>query len=126
MDPQNLPPPAPAPATEPAPAPAPAPAAPANPGRPTSNLAIFSLVSGLLGWTLLPWLGSLAAVVLGHMARAEIRRSGGTLDGDGLAIAGLVLGWVMIAFSILAVLAVVLFFGGLAVFLGFLGISGNL
>ena len=124
MDPQNLPPPA--PATEPAPAPAPAPAAPANPGRPTSNLAIFSLVSGLLGWTLLPWLGSLAAVVLGHMARAEIRRSGGTLDGDGLAIAGLVLGWVMIAFSILAVLAVVLFFGGLAVFLGFLGISGNL
>jgi hypothetical protein len=124
MDPQNLPPPA--PATEPAPAPAPAPAAPANPGRPTSNLAIFSLVSGLLGWTLLPWLGSLAAVVLGHMARAEIRRSGGTLDGDGLAIAGLVLGWVMIAFSILAVLAVVLFFGGLAVFFGFLGISGNL
>jgi hypothetical protein len=123
MDPHNLPPPA--PVSEPAPAPAP-PAAPANPGRPTSNLAIFSLVSGLLGWTLLPWLGSLAAVVLGHMARAEIRRSNGSLDGDGLAIAGLVLGWVMIAFSILAILAVVLFFGGLAVLLGFLGISGNL
>ena len=123
MDPQNLPPPA--PASEPAPAPAP-PAAPAHPGRPTSNLAIFSLVSGLLGWTLLPWLGSLAAVVLGHMARAEIRRSNGGLDGDGLAIAGLVLGWVMIAFSILAILAVVLFFGGLAVLLGFLGLSGSL
>ena len=45
---------------------------------------------------------------------------------NNLAIAGLVLGWVMIAFSILAILAVVLFFGGLAVLLGFLGISGNL
>jgi hypothetical protein len=124
MDPQNLPPPA--PVSEPAPAPAP-PAAPANPGgRPTSNLAIFSLVSGLLGWTLLPWLGSLAAVVLGHMARAEIRRSNGGLDGDGLAIAGLVLGWAMIVISLLTILAVVLFFGGLAVLLGFLGISGNL
>ncbi|TNJ34915.1 DUF4190 domain-containing protein [Arenimonas terrae] len=125
MDPQNLPPPA--PVSEPAPAPAPAPpAAPANPGRPTSNLAIFSLVSGLLGWTLLPWLGSLAAVVLGHMARAEIRRSNGGLDGDGLAIAGLVLGWAMIVISLLTILAVVLFFGGLAVLLGFLGVSGNL
>jgi hypothetical protein len=123
MDPQNLPPPA--PVSEPAPAPAP-PAAPANPGRPTSNLAIFSLVSGLLGWTLLPWLGSLAAVVLGHMARAEIRRSNGGLDGDGLAIAGLVLGWAMIVISLLTILAVVLFFGGLAVLLGFLGVSGNL
>ncbi len=121
MDPQNLPPPAPAP--EPAPAP---PAAPANPGRPTSPLAIISLVAGLLGWTLLPWLGSLAAVVTGHMARAEIRRSAGALDGDGFAIAGLVLGWVMIALSLLTILAVILFFGGLAVILGFLGLSGSL
>ncbi len=123
MDPQNLPPPA--PASEPAPAPAP-PAAPANPGRPTSNLAVFSLVAGLLGWTLLPWLGSIAAVVMGHMARAEIRRSAGALDGDGFAIAGLVLGWTMIVISVLTILAVILFFGGLAVLLGFLGLSGNL
>ena len=117
MDPQNLPP-AP-PAANPAPAPAVA-------ARPTSSLAIVSLVAGLLGWTLLPWLGSLAAVITGHMARAEIRRSQGGMDGDGLAIAGLVLGWVMIAFSILAILAVILFFGGLAVLLGLVGLSGNL
>jgi hypothetical protein len=120
MDPQNLPPPA--PAAEPAPAP---PAAPATPGRPTSALAIASLVSGLLGWTLLPWLGSLAAVITGHMARAEIRRSNGAMDGDGLAVAGLVLGWIMIAFSVLAILAVVLFFGGLAVLLGLVGLSAS-
>ena len=60
-----------------------------NPARTTSSLAIASLVSGILGWTLLPVLGTLVAIVTGHMARAEIRRSGGALEGDGLAIGGL-------------------------------------
>ena len=114
MDPQNLPP--------PAPVAAPAPAAPL---RQTSPLAITSLIAGILGWTLLPWLGSLIAVITGHLARAEIRRNPATMDGDGLAIAGLVLGWVMILLSVLTILAVVLFFGGLAVLLGFLGLSGQ-
>ena len=45
-----------------------------NPARTTSSLAIASLVSGILGWTLLPVLGTLVAIVTGHMARAEIRR----------------------------------------------------
>ena len=40
--------------------------------RQTSALAITSLVSGLLGWTFLPLVGSLVAIITGHMARAEI------------------------------------------------------
>jgi hypothetical protein len=96
------------------------------PVRPTSGLAITSLVLGLLGWTLLPFLGSVGAVICGHMARAEIRRNAATMDGDGLAIAGLVLGWSVIAITILSVLAMVMFFGGLAVLLGVLGVSGQL
>jgi hypothetical protein len=92
----------------------------------TSSLAIISLVSGLLGWTLLPWLGSIAAIITGHMARAEIRRDAETVEGDGLAIAGLVLGWSMVILSILAILMIFLFFGGLALFLGWMGASGNL
>ena len=114
-----LPPPAPPSTPEPSPAPAPT-------GRPTSSLAVIALVGGILGWTLLPWLGSLAAVVCGHMARAEIRRSAGTMEGDGMAIAGLVLGWAAIALSIITVLAIIFFFGGLAVLLGALGMSGQL
>ena len=100
------------PPPSPAPYPAPAP-------RQTSALAITSLVSGILGWTLLPFLGSIAAVICGHMARAEIRRDP-NLDGDGMAVAGLVLGWVSIAFGVLAILLVIvaiLFFGGLAAFI---------
>ena len=92
----------------------------------TNNLAIVSLVSGILGWTLLPWIGSLVAIVTGHMARAEIRRNADTQEGDGLALAGLVMGWAMVALSVLAVVAIFLFFGGLAIFLAWAGASGHL
>lgn len=92
----------------------------------TSNLAIISLVSGILGWTILPWVASLVAIVTGHMARAEIRRSAGTMEGDGLAVAGLVLGYAMVVISFIGLMLIVLFFGGLAVFLGYLGMNGQL
>ncbi len=84
--------------------------------RQTSTLAIVSLVAGLLGWTLLPMVGCIAAIITGHMARAEIRREPERLEGDGLAIAGLILGWLGIALSVLVVVAIFMFFGGLAWF----------
>ena len=92
----------------------------------TNSLAIISLVSGLLGWTLVPWLGSVVAIITGHMARAEIRRNAETMEGDGLAVAGLVLGWLMVALSVIGILLVVLFFGGILAFIAALGASGNL
>lgn len=83
------------------------------PVRQSSTLAIVSLISGILGWTLLPFVGSIVAVITGHMARAEIRRNP-MLDGDVMAIIGLVLGWLAIIGMILGVLAFILFFGGIA------------
>ena len=91
--------------------------------RQTSSLAVVSLVAGILGWTLLPFLGSVAAVVTGHMARSEIRRAPERLEGDGLAIAGLVLGYLSIAMAVLVVFAVILFFGGLAAIIAFAGMG---
>jgi len=96
------------------------------PLRSTSSLAIVSLVSGLLGWSFVPWIGSVVAVVTGHMARAEIRREPERLEGDGMAVAGLVLGYAMLALSLVGMALVVLFFGGIAVVLGFLGLNGHL
>ena len=90
-----------------------------NTARQTSSLAIVSLVAGLLGWTFAPWLGSIIAIITGHMARAEIRRDPGGIEGDGLAVAGLVLGWAMILLSALTVFAIILFFGGLAAIAAF-------
>ena len=91
----------------------------------TSSLAIVSLVSGILGWTVVPWLGSIVAIITGHMARAEIRRNMDTMEGDGIAIAGLVLGWLSIGLTVLAIFAVILFFGGLAAFLAFAAAHGG-
>ena len=58
------------------------------PARRTNVNAVVSLIFGIL-W--LFWLGSLVAVVCGHEARKQIRRSGEA--GDGAAIAGLILGY---------------------------------
>jgi hypothetical protein len=88
----------------------PAPAAYGPVAVPNSNLAIISLVSGILSWVLVPLIGALVAVITGHMARREIRQSGGQLAGDGLAIIGLVLGYFQIALAILGVCAGLLFF----------------
>jgi hypothetical protein len=92
----------------------------------TNNLAIISLISGILGWTALPWLGSIVAIITGHMARAEIARNPETMEGDGMAVAGLVLGWSMVVLSLVGLMLVILFFGSLAVLLGWLGLSGQL
>jgi len=96
------------------------------PVRTTSPLAIISLVTGILGWFPLPIVASLVAIVTGHMARSQIRRNPAELDGDGFAVVGLVLGWSSVAVYLLVIAAVVLFFGGLAVLLGWLGLSGHL
>lgn len=83
----------------------------------TSSTAVISLVFGILSWVVLPFIGAVVAIITGHMARAEIRRSvPGTVDGDGLALGGLILGWVHIAAVVLGVLAIFLFLGGLAFF----------
>ncbi|MGY0619118.1 DUF4190 domain-containing protein [Lysobacter sp. A378] len=92
------------------------PPAPVAGGRRTSVLAIISLVAGLLGWTVLPFVGSIVAIVTGHLARSEIRRDPGVMEGDGLALAGLVLGYAMVVIAVLSVIAMLLFFGGLAAF----------
>jgi len=88
------------------------------PPRQTSALAITSLISGILGWTLVPWIGSIVAIVTGHMARGEIRRAPDRFEGDGLAVAGLILGYTMLALSLVGIVLLILFFGGL-VWLGF-------
>ena len=70
------------------------------PAKQNSNMAIASLVLGILGWTILPGLASIAAIITGHMAKNEIKGSMGQLGGDGMATAGLVLGYAGIAIGV--------------------------
>ena len=105
-------------AEETSPAPAPVPPAPPPPpvvgyaaSPQTSGMAIASLVMGIVGWTLLPLVGSILAIVFGYAARRDIRSRPDELTGEGMAIAGLVLGWLMVALSVIG-----LCFGAFALF----------
>ena len=71
----------------------------------TNGLAIASLVAGLL-W--MWWLGSVLAVVFGHVALKQIARSESGQSGRGLAIAGLALGYLGLATLLVAIVAVAL------------------
>ncbi len=71
--------------------------------RPTNSLAVASMVFGLA--TPLFGLTALPAVILGHKARGQIRRTGE--KGNGMAVTGLVIGWAAIGlFALLITLAV--------------------
>src|SRR5258708_34365387 len=64
-------------------------------GPRSNSYAVASLIFGILSWFLCPLVGGVVAVVLGHVARGQIRRSGE--GGAGLAIAGLILGYAHLA-----------------------------
>jgi hypothetical protein len=77
---------------------------------PNSTMAVVSLISGILGWFVLPLIASLVAVVTGHMAKKEIRDSGGRVGGDGLATAGLIMGYSSLVIWGLGACCAVIFF----------------
>jgi hypothetical protein len=82
--------------------------------RPTNSLAIVSLVAGIASYFVVPVIGAIAAVVTGHMARRQIKRTGE--DGNGLALIGLILGYAHLALVALVVLFIFLVIGGAFLF----------
>ena len=89
----------------PAPTPAPAPptgVAPAGPVLPpgfvppptTSGKAVASLIFSFLFFFFFP---AIIAIVLGHLALSDIKKSAGRLKGHGIAVTGLVLGYLGVA-----------------------------
>jgi hypothetical protein len=70
----------------------------------TSETAIASLVCGLLGWTVIPVVGSVLAIVLGYIAKGQIARSAGQRTGNELATAGRVLGYVSLGVAVVGAL----------------------
>lgn len=81
----------------------------------TSGLAIWSLVLGIVGLLCLPLIPAIIAVICGHKALSAVRRSQGMLTGRGLAIAGLVTGYIGLVASVVLVIAALGFFGAVAI-----------
>jgi len=93
---------------------------PLPPVQTTSTLAIISLISGIVSWFILPFVAAIAAVITGHMAKSEIRRSNGMLGGNGMATAGMVLGYIQLGLAVCLCLVVagMLAFGMTIPFIG--------
>jgi len=75
-----------------------------QPVQGTNALAISSLVCGIIGW-IIPILFALLAIIFGHVARSQIKRNG--QGGAGLALAGLILGYIQFVIMSLGILAAI-------------------
>ena len=75
-----------------------------QPVQGTNALAISSLVCGIIGW-IIPILFALLAIIFGHVARSQIKRSG--QGGAGLALAGLILGYIQFVIMSIGILAAI-------------------
>jgi dihydroorotate dehydrogenase len=91
------------------------------PPQQSSSLAIVSLVAGIMTWTICPGLAGIVAIITGHIAKGQIKDSLGRLSGDGLATAGLILGYAQIVISIVGVCLYLVFVAGI---FGLAGIGG--
>lgn len=63
----------------------------------------FSIASLVLGIVWIYWIGSVLALVFGYIAKNQIDQSNGTQSGRGMAIAGIVLGWIGVATLVLVI-----------------------
>jgi uncharacterized protein DUF4190 len=68
-----------------------------------SASAIVSLVLAILSFACLPIVAVIPAIVCGHVAWSRITRSGGAVIGKGIAIAGLIIGYLAIPWAVLQV-----------------------
>ncbi len=89
---------------------------------PSSTLAIVSLVSALLGFSFVPVLGGIVALITGYLARDETRSVPPKASGDSMATAGIILGWVQIGLLVLGVCCAIASF---AFFVGIWGASNH-
>lgn len=89
---------------------------------PSSTLAIVSLVSAILGFTFVPVIGTIVALITGYMARSETRSIPPRASGDGMATAGIIMGWVQIALLVIGVCCTIAYF---VLFLGIFAASGQ-
>ncbi len=78
---------------------------------PTNGKATASLVTGIaslvLSWCCGLGVAGIVAIVLGVRARNEIRSSGGTQQGDGLALGGIITGAIAVALGLLILVLIV-------------------
>jgi hypothetical protein len=103
---------------------------PVTPNK-TNKLAIISLVTGILSllsmvlsclgcWGIITFLFGIAGAVTGYLAKKEIDESDGSQSSRKMAIAGMIMGLAGVVLSIIMIVIVVVFYGGIMAFGEFL------
>jgi hypothetical protein len=85
------------------------------PGKETNPWAIVSLIASILSWLGLFGIGGLVGVVAGAVARNQIRDSAGRQEGDGLALAGIIVGAANVILICIGLVCAAAFFGAFAI-----------
>lgn len=81
----------------------------AQPARRTEGTAIIALVLGILGIISCPVVLSIPAVIVGNQAKARMAQDP-TLEGEGMARAAVILGWIGIGLGALGIVFAILAF----------------
>jgi hypothetical protein len=89
--------------------------------RKTNSLALTSFIVSISGVVMCPLVGIVGAI-LGQKARKQIRETGE--DGDGLALAGVIVGWISFGFLMLIIVIYAVIFAGVFATGGFDSSSG--
>lgn len=75
----------------------------------TNTLAVISMVASIVGFVwILPFIGSLAGVIMGHISLRQIAATGE--KGRGMALAGLIVGYVGLVLFVIGIFAIFAFF----------------
>ncbi len=74
----------------------------------TDGKAVASLICGILSVTLLGILTGLPAIILGHISRSKIKKSMGKLKGEGMALAGLIMGYISVALTFVVLVVLII------------------
>jgi uncharacterized protein DUF4190 len=69
----------------------------------TSGFAIASLICSLLTFVGLWFVAPILGVIFGHLAINEIKKSNGMVEGQGMAVAGLIVGYIGLGLSLLCI-----------------------
>jgi type IV pilus assembly protein PilA len=68
----------------------------------TDTSAVISMILGIMSFALcLSFITGIPAIILGHISRSKIAKSAGRLKGDGMALAGLIMGYISLPFILI-------------------------
>ena len=87
------------------------------PAKKTNVLAIVSLIASIAGFVIAWGIGSIVGIICGHISLSQIKKTGE--EGRGLAVAGLIVGYIGLALAILSVIIIAIVFGAIAANGGF-------